>query len=414
MAGVSHRTKINMPDLNKEKVAKILKLIGKRPEREIRAEVRNLFAVKKSQGNEIYKWIFALKNKKIASPHLKIDGEKAFVDLKGVESVKTLEDLVEYCKIDMEVWNPRKFTSNIWDGKLQIKAEFERKRESILKTLVAEIKEDLKTYSPIVPAIHKNPNTGELLLEVLIPDLHLGKLGWVESDGESFDLKIAREVFFGALHDMVKKAIPFGKFSKVVFWTGGDFLNVDNEENNTTKGTPQSVDSRFPKVFREGKNMLIEAIDYLKQLAPVDVVITRGNHDLNAMFHMGEVLEAYYHKDHNVKIDNLAMPRKYYRFGQNLICYAHGDKIDHKKLLSVAASESKDWSECKFREWHIGHLHIERVNSEPGLITRIIPSITGPDDYHTNHGYVKNMRRGQSFIWHKVNGLQCSIYSNAI
>ena len=51
-------------------------------------------------------------------------------------------------------------------------------------------------------------------------------------------------------------------------------------------GTRQDADSRFSRIFRDGRKLLVEAIEYLKTIAPVDVLVVVGNHDSNSMFHL--------------------------------------------------------------------------------------------------------------------------------
>lgn len=411
-----------MAELNQSKVAKIVSLIGKETDSKVRRAVREIFGVKKSRGNEIFNLIreqYAppLIAKPISPNNTGAIGNKKIVEVKDIESVTTLEDLIAYCKIDTNLWRSTKFVSNVWDNKLQLKAEFQKKFDDQKANALKELIEEIKKVSPKVESFHKKDVVlNDLVLEVVLADVHLGRLCWSPSDGDEYDLKIAKTIVIDAITDIVNKALKFGKYSKVLLWLGGDYLNVDNEDNTTTADTQQSVDSRFPKVFKEGKELLINVINLLKQIAPVDVVITRGNHDLNAMFHMGEVIEAYYHNDKNVVIDNTPKPRKYYHFGEVLIQFSHGDKVDIKKLPTIAAAESPVWSKAKYREIHTAHLHHEKVyvDETSGCKTRIMNTLAGVDNYHNTHGYVKNIRCAQAFIWHKDYGLQTVVYSNPV
>ena len=42
---------------------------------------------------------------------------------------------------------------------------------------------------------------------------------------------------------------------------------------------------------------MVTAIDYLKEIAPVDVVVISGNHDYERMFYAGDVIAGWYRND---------------------------------------------------------------------------------------------------------------------
>lgn len=329
---------------------------------------------------------------------------------------KTLEEVVELCGVDTDKWEPRGFSVRGGKTGFGWNARFSKKVGPVKQEVIEDLKNDLKQYSPKVAAIKRAVNpASDCVLEICIFDAHLGKMAWRVESGDDYDLKISKQLYMEALNDLVSKAKATGvKFGKVLFPIGNDYLTCDNSNLTTTMLTPQSVDGRFPKVYKEGRQLLVDAINLLKTIAPVDVVVCPGNHEVNSMFHLGDALECWFHADENVKIDNRPTPRKYYRYGQNLICYTHGDKIDHKKLPMLAAIESKDWSECRFREIHLGHLHHTRVTEVNGVRTRVIPSITGSDEYHNSHGYVGSVRTSEAFIFHPENGLHSILYSTPV
>jgi len=372
----------------------------------------------KNTGGKIYTQP-AIKSAKKANKVFQVNGDKAVAEVKGVEDIRTVEDLIAYANIDMNIWEVTKTVANLWNGMWQIKAEFKRKVEEInLKQIIGELKEDIINHSPKLELITHSKDKGGLLLEITAFDLHFGKLGWAPSDGSDTDINIAREVFKKAVIELVDKSQKFGGISKILMPIGNDYLTIDNSNNTTFANTLQSVDSRFPKVFKEGRKLLVWAIDYLKQFAPVDVVYVVSNHDTDSMFHLADALECWYRNDKNVNIENSPAPRKYYRFEDNLIIYDHGDKVSPQKLAIVASTEYKDWSLVKNREFHIGHFHHEKtlivkdldVNS---AIVRTIPALSGSDYYHNSHGYVGAKQRAQAFVWHPSDGLQAVLYSKS-
>lgn len=361
---------------------------------------------------------------------------KSFNENTGVleylgKQIKTLPDLLSECKVDLGKWKVKSWKPNSWNTSFKVKVEgeeqikivtnyqvtanLERRPEKPLKDIYSGILSEIKKHSPKVSKIHNNSKNNNLLLEIALADIHLGRLSWKPSDGSDYDLKIARKLVFDSVYDLMAKSSKFGDYKQIVLWISGDFFNCDNQEGTTTKGTPQTNDSRFPKVFKEGKDILVELVNCIKQVAPVEIVFSYGNHDNNSLFHLGEVISAWFHNDQNVKVNNDPTPRKYRKFGNNLICWTHGDKA-LKKLPEIASGETPHWSSCKYREWHVGHLHHEKVETiETGAIkTRVMPTIAGIDKYHCENGYVNNIRCLQAFVWDEKDGLQSILYSKSI
>ena len=98
-------------------------------------------------------------------------------------------------------------------------------------------------------------------------------------------------------------------------------------------------------MFREGSKLIIETIERLQKIAPVDVLIVPGNHDKLSIFFLGEILDIYYKNNQNVTVDTSLLPRKYYKYGTNLISLSHNIKV--KDALKLVSTEGKDnWSSC--------------------------------------------------------------------
>ncbi len=231
-------------------------------------------------------------------------------------------------------------------------------------------------------------------------DAHLGKLSWAEQDGQNYDLKIAKEVYMKALQDLVAKAQVQGGIGRILFPVGNDYLTCDGDDNETSAGTPQSVDGRFPKIFREARKMLVEAIDYLRLIAPVDVIVIAGNHERESMFHLGDALECWYHADDSVTIDNMFRPRKYYSFGNTVFGLTHGDTIQQDKLPLLGANERPDlWAQCKRRVWFLGHFHHYSLKEYVGVQVWVLPSLSGSDGYHQSNGFVGAVRCAVAFMY---------------
>lgn len=409
-----------MQTLNQEFVDKVkLKILNKEQESEIRKWIGSSLKIGKTRRNEIFNKI---KNDEDIIPkkwpvdviEVKTENENT-LEITAWE-VKTIDDLIKFHKIDLDVWEVVKFSSTLWDSRVGVRGEFKKKTELVdIKQIFEDLKTDLLAVAPKVAKIHNRQFESDRLLEVCAFDLHLGKLGWEQSDGQNYDLEIAERVFKDAIIDIVSKAKNFGEFDRIVFPIGNDYLTCDNSHNTTYASTPQSVDSRFPKIFKKGRELLVWAIDLLKEVAPVDVVYVVSNHDTDSMFHMSDAIECWYRNDENVNVDSVPHPRKYYRFGDVVIAFAHGDKIALNKFPTLATAEYKEWSMCNHREVHTGDKHHERafIAEENSCIIRIIPSLSGNDTYHNFHGFIGAKQRGQGFIWDRKNGLEAIIYSKS-
>ena len=359
--------------------------------------------------------------------------------------IKTLEELLKECKVNENVWSVKDYVVNKWDvtswrnglpqtiENFQVKARLERLIDNIKTASAAEIFADLiNNYEP--PLLDWTPTNKPKfrennLLEISIFDLHMGKLAWGGETGENYDTKIASERFIYSIRKLLERANGF-EFSRILFPIGSDFFNSDTIFNTTTKGTPQDEDLRWQKTFRVGVNLLIDGIELLKQTGvPVDVLVIPGNHDFERSFYMGEFLSAWYKNDPMVDIDNGASPRKYYIFGNVLLGFTHGSEEKEASLPMLMANDiaSKPyWSQTKFHEWHVGHIHRKRnvnyttleknrsLNEDLGVTVRYLSSLTGTEEWHHKKGFIGQIKAADAFIWNDMYGYVAHLNSNLI
>lgn len=409
------------PRLNESIITKFLHLHGTVGVKEAKDYLAKALGVSRSQKNAWARKILEAAGRSVerAAGGGSLKGEPA-TDTYTVEvhesSAKTLEEVVELCGVDTDKWEPKGFSVRGGKTGFGWNARFSKKVVEIsTKTEFEALKAEFKAFvKPLQPKTTPKDNRGEILLEIAAMDLHFGKLGWDEDCGENYDSKIAAVRFTAAIRGLVEKAQRQGKINRILFPAGNDYLHIDTSEQTTTLGTRQDADSRFSRIFREGRKLLVETIEYLKTIAPVDVVICVGNHDSNSMFHLGDALECWFHADPLVTVDNAPALRKYYRYGNTIIGFTHSDKEKLKDLPLLGATERrKDWSECAFKEWHTGHRHGEACSEEKGVKTRTISSLSGNDFWHFNQGYVGNIKAAEGFLFHKEDGLTAHLYHYA-
>lgn len=258
------------------------------------------------------------------------------------------------------------------------------------------------------------PGNDGLLFELPIMDFHLGKLSWLEESGADYDLKIAEKLWRKTVLDLINKSTKFGSIEQILFPVGQDFFHFDTPRGTTTAGTYLDTDTRWQKMFRKGVELLVWAIEELAKIAPVKVVWVPGNHDQMLSYAAVVGLYQRYSESNNIIVDLSASPRKYILFGTSLIGYSHGDK-EGKRLQGLMQIEVPDlWAKSIFREFHMGHLHIEITGTNNGIIFRRIAAITATDAWHGENGFLAALRQAQAFIWHKEFGLQAILNSNVM
>lgn len=281
-----------------------------------------------------------------------------------------------------------------------------RKKEYFMLRAAELVKNDLpefaKTYTG--PNIQPKKIDKGFIVEPNIFDLHLGKLSWRPETGEDYDYKIARERFMYVTSDIYHRAkqIPVERF---LYPFGSDFWHIDNKKGQTNAGTQMDYDSRLQKLFRVGRELLIESIDAYSEIAPVDVVLVAGNHDEEIAYFAMEVLAAWYRNNDRVRVWDNIRQRKYVEFGINLIGYDHGAHAFNKLPACMSVEASQAWSRTKQREWHTGHLHSLHVKEEAGVTVRRLRSVTSNDAWHDKEGFIGALCQSQTFQWCRNSGL---------
>lgn len=341
--------------------------------------------------------------------------------VKGVnEHVRTLEDLIRVCEIDTDVWEIVEWWANKWEmgykdastqqpdsiPLFQIKARLRRK---VLRIAAQEeieaLKEAAKRDMPARSKVARVRTSTGNMLEIDIFDLHLGKLAWSKETGyQNYDLKIARQLFEDALETLIQRTASHA-FEQVVFPIGNDFFHTDNLASETTFGTRQDMDGRFHKSARIGREMMVYAIERLRQIAPVKAIVTLGNHDQLTAWHLGDSLECYFHADGDVAVNNLPALRKYIEFGKIMLMFTHGNRGKQADYPLLMATEQPDmWGRTRFREAHIGHWHKTQVNEQHGVRIRTISALCAVDAWHSEMTFVGQLRQAEAFVWNKDEG----------
>lgn len=342
------------------------------------------------------------------------------------KKIKTLEDLIKVAKINLKTHKIVRHVVNKWENGheelWQVKAwlkPIEEKEKIDLEFIKSSIISSMKNV-----AKHKKLKSGKstgYMLELSIPDLHLGKYATDYEVGKGYNTTLAKSRYFEAVRQLIHRATSLYKLDAINLVVGNDFFNFDGKSNSTTKGTPQDNDLKYTEMFKEGFDLIAKSIEYCEDFAKqVNVVIVPGNHDEQAMFYLGVAIEAYFSRNENVVVDNSAKMRKYTLWGKTLIGYTHGDSEKYSELPVIMATEEPGmWASSIFREWHVGHFHKNKQmgylsNDEfTGVQVVVLPSLSGTDKWHYTQGYVGNIPRAVGSVYHLDNGLEAKFNYNS-
>lgn len=330
------------------------------------------------------------------------------------EESKDIEFLLKAHGYDSKVWELVSARNNIWNvySKLHgVQVLYSSK--IVVKPRTDNISiEDLKEHfeefnnsymSPkITPSRYSKDGK---MLELNLADLHVGKLAWVGESGENYDYKIAKKRFHYIIDDVIARTQHY-KFEKILFVFSNDFFHFDSIEATTTKGTRQDSDVRWQKLYKIGIEMLVEGIDKLSRLAPVETFYIGANHDKMTSYYAICYLNAWFKDSEFVTVNTDPQSRKYIEFGKSLIGFCHGE-INPKRLSGLMAIEAKQaWGRTDYHEMHCAHFHSEKaIFEENGLIVRFVSSPTSTDAWHYESGFVGAVKKAQSFIWDREYGL---------
>ena len=271
----------------------------------------------------------------------------------------------------------------------------EERRAQALLEAVENAATALPKFKPAKPPKQVDENLASLLT---ITDFHLGMKAWKDSDGDDWDLKIARDVFLNAIHDMLN-ASP--KSGTGILNQLGDFLHWDGLVQVTpTSGHHLTGDDRYSKLVELSISVMTEAVHMmLNNFGRVVVVQAEGNHDLASSVWMRKFIKHRFQEEPRVEVIDNEFPYYAYQHGEIMLGFHHGHKMRMAQLQKLFASEPrfrKLWGASKHAYIHCGHLHHERVLDDAGCTVEQHPTLAARDNYASSHGYVS--QRGAKVI----------------
>lgn len=287
--------------------------------------------------------------------------------------------------------------------------------DNFRKFLKEDIFRDVKLLPQKDYVFPKNKD-GNLFMPGIV-DPHIGKLAWALESGQNYDVKLAVKYHDKATNYLLSIAKSFNPVATLLV-VGNDTYNYDYSSPYpmTTAGTPQEADVRWQKMFRIGVQMWIRYIEWCKQFGPVYVLTIAGNHDYQLSWLLGEVLVERYINDEQVTINNDPKSRKYFKWGKNMIGFAHGrwekPQMTH---MFMSIDDKKMWSTTKYRYYFLGDKHHEeehQTNIKPiqkaedyrGVLTELLPTLAQIDKYEATRGFIGTIKGTRAMIFNKQIG----------
>tara|TARA_R110000796_G_scaffold22916_3_gene65947 strand:+ start:6867 stop:7988 length:1122 start_codon:yes stop_codon:yes gene_type:complete len=261
--------------------------------------------------------------------------------------------------------------------------------------------------------IKKRKHGNDVLFEIDLFDAHVGMYADEKETLDSdYNCDIAAQRMVEATTALAARATNPDK-CVVVF--GGDMLHVDNRSNQTpASGHVLDADGRYHRIVNYIIAACTKCVDIAARIAPeVEIVVLEGNHSAHSELWLGHVLKAYYSNCDNIEIKTTPNPRKHLIWGDNLLLWAHGDKIAAQKWSMIIAAEfAKEWGATKYRHLKCGHVHHKKtiapviVDEQSGLVVEYLEALCATDAWHAGAGFVGSQKGASAFEYHKTEGLQ--------
>jgi hypothetical protein len=235
-------------------------------------------------------------------------------------------------------------------------------------------------------------------------DIHINKLCSAFETGEEYNSQIAVQRVREGVAGILKKSSGF-KIKKIILIAGNDVLNTDNLKNQTTKGTEQDTHLKWFDAFLMAKQMYIDIIATLVQVADLEIVYNVSNHDQMSGFFLMDSLFSWYNTHPQITFDRSPAHRKYTTFGKNLIGTTHGDGAKQNELpLLMCHEASNHWHHCVHRYVFTHHVHHKTSKDVMSVQIESLRSPSPADSWHHTKGYQFSPLAIEGFVFHEEYG----------
>lgn len=330
---------------------------------------------------------------------------------------KSSEEIERMIRLDKSKWKILKYSvrngskPDVWLMTIQVgPADKLDSGEAFAKAL-KDYKSDYKPSYTVYTSKEKD----KYCVLVSLPDFHLDKL----TVGET-PIQDHIDNYNRILRGLVEKARLSYNVDEIVFVIGNDFYHTDSLHNTTTKGTGLFVGTEWDNAYELGFDLMVKSITYLKQYCnKLNIILTPGNHSITKEFYLAHALEVYFKPDKNIIFNRSKDDQKVHRYGETLLCFSHGNNVNDKLPLAFATSFYKEWGSCRFKEIILGDKHhnsekLYKTQGEAmGIRMRIIPSLSGTDQWHKDNLFIGSIQAGICLVYHEKFG-KCAEFEERI
>lgn len=335
--------------------------------------------------------IDALNQQKEKVIEFKEDLDAGTAEIKGIafSEPKSPEEIIRILKIDTTKWK----LSTYWNKQHKDYWLVSAMVSQLTKEPKDFLEETLKNFQPAytpVTEVHINTKFENPTVAILsVQDLHFGK------EGNS----TVTQDFKDAVSNLTYRAFMSHRIDKIIYVFGGDLLNMDTFQGQTTKGTPVDNDLRAQDAYNEAFDALHWSVYFLKQFCDkLEVVYLPGNHDRLSSYHLAHGLSKCF-QDPKITFDVSYAERKVKTYGQNFFAFEHGDVTKKWTPLVYATEFPLDWGATIYRTCYTGHFHSKKTtefvtdNEIHGFAIKHLPSLSRSDYWHYHNKFVGAKRQ---------------------
>lgn len=336
--------------------------------------------------------------------------------------IRTVEDLLRHIEADMSRFEIAASEATKWEcgdgdgGSIELHRVFVRLKPKAGPT-VREVVEAMISAAAI-PAEKASPRKAVPKPKKFAPwqvlvvaDPHFGKYAWHKTTGgDDYDLDIAARLVRETSTQLLAIGDAYKPGRRTIAFIG-DIFHYDRPDGSTTSGTPLERDGRLQKMIHVGCDTLLAMVKASADTVPTDVVIVNGNHDEVMTWTFQRILQERFRGSKSVSVKQEFTGRQYVSHGKNLLGFAHGHRAKKKLPQIMALEASRQWSECRYREWHTGHYHSQAaewqrpIETLDGVIVRTAPALCPPDDWHSVNGFIGSRQAMETFLYDPAGGL---------
>ena len=275
--------------------------------------------------------------------------------------IVTIEQLMRAAELDEQEWeilkakvNKREVAMNKKDWSTELTELFQVVAELRLKSelLWADNKQVLFDvfWSSIPEFVFKSRKDWPLLWQIVHTDLHIDRLEHAKKNYlKEIDDRTMR------LFERLLKHKP----DALVYANLGDYFNSDTN-GKTTKWTDQKNYLSDRDSFKLWLEHQVRLIKTLASEIPVEAIYIPWNHDRTKLQALSDAVDLYFSKS-NVWVDSTNSDRKYRKWWNTTLWYAHWDWIKNKQIPLTMQQETNLWKHNYFYKGHLHHKHVEQL-----------------------------------------------------